>query len=181
MAILPVVKYGDPILRQKVRNVVDFENLNSLIKDMFETMYHEQGIGLAANQIGVDKNILVFDISHYDDDGDLSDDSEPMILINTKIVESTGTCIMEEGCLSVPDIRAEVTRPETIKIRYQDLDGNMHEKEFSGLSSRVLQHEIDHLNGKFFTDYLSPSKRKLIQKRLLEISQTGKPSTGIII
>ncbi len=181
MAIIPVIKYGDPILRKKVRNVEDFKNLSTLIDDMFETMYNEQGIGLAANQIGVDKNILVFDISHYNYEEDLPNDSEPMILINAKIVESTGTCIMEEGCLSVPDIRAEVTRPETIKIRFQDLDGNVHEKMFSGLSSRVLQHEIDHLNGKFFTDYLSPSKRKLIQKRLLEISQTGKPSTGIII
>ena len=179
MAILSVVKYGNPILRKKVRNVEIFKNLKTLIDDMFETMYHEQGIGLAANQIGIDKNILVFDISHYDND--LINHSEPMILINTKILESKGTSIMEEGCLSVPDIRAEVTRPETIKIRFQDIEGNFHEKKFSGLASRVLQHEIDHLNGKFFTDYLPQSKRKLIQKRLLEISRTGKPSTGIII
>jgi peptide deformylase len=88
---------------------------------------------------------------------------------------------MEEGCLSVPEIRAEIIRAETITLRYQDIDQNTYSETFSGLSARVLLHEIDHLNGKFFTDYLSPSKRMLIQKRLKEIALTGTPSTGIIL
>ena len=88
---------------------------------------------------------------------------------------------MEEGCLSVPDIRADIERPETITIQFQDLDEVSHEQTFSGLVSRVIQHEMDHLNGKLFVDYLTPSKRMLINKRLLEISKTGKPNTGIIL
>ena len=88
---------------------------------------------------------------------------------------------MEEGCLSIPDIRAEIKRPETIKIQYQDLDGESYTETFTNLAARVILHEIDHLNGKFFTDYLQPAKRLLIQKRLQEIAKTGKPSTGIIV
>ena len=88
---------------------------------------------------------------------------------------------MEEGCLSVPDIRAEIERPETITLKYQDLENNFHEKIFSGLISRVIQHELDHLQGKFFIDYLPPAKKLLINKRLLEITKTGRPSTGIIL
>ena len=88
---------------------------------------------------------------------------------------------MEEGCLSVPDIRAEIKRPEIITLQYQDFDKSIHEKTFSGIISRIIQHEMDHLSGKFFVDYLSPSKRMLIHKRLLEISKNGKPSTGIIL
>jgi peptide deformylase len=88
---------------------------------------------------------------------------------------------MEEGCLSVPDIRAEIERPETIILKFQDLEQNFHEKTFNGLISRVIQHELDHLKGKLFVDYLSPGKKMLIKKRLLEISKNGSPSTGIIL
>ncbi len=175
--ILKIVKYGDPILRKKVENVKDFSNLAIFTENMLKIMYEENGIGLAANQVGVSLNILVIDISHTDNDNIL----KPLILINTKIVHSEGSIKMEEGCLSVPDIRAEIVRPETIKIEFQDLNQNFHTATFSGLQSRVIQHELDHLSGKFFTDYLSPVKKSIISKRLMEISKDGQPSTGIII
>ena len=185
MALLSVVKYGDPILRKKVNEVTDFSNLDNLINDMFETMYNERGIGLAANQVGVNLAILVFDISHYelDEDADNEDsfDPNPRIFINPKIIDSIGECSMEEGCLSVPEIRANVLRAETITLEYDDLNKNKCSEIFSGLAARVILHEIDHLNGKFFTDYLSTSKRMLIQKRLQEIALNGSPSTGIIL
>ena len=113
--ILKIVKYGDPILRKKVENVKDFSNLAIFTENMLKIMYEENGIGLAANQVGVSLNILVIDISHTDNDNIL----KPLILINTKIVHSEGSIKMEEGCLSVPDIRAEIVRPETIKIEFQ--------------------------------------------------------------
>ena len=172
-----ILKYGDPLLRKKVEDVTDFTNLPNLVKQMFITMYEESGIGLAANQIGFSLNILVLDTSNLNGE----EHSKPYILINTEIIESIGSSTMEEGCLSVPDIRAEIKRPETIIIKFQDLEQNFHEESFTGLPSRVIQHELDHLNGKFFVDYLSPAKKMLIKKRLLEISKNGNPSTGIIL
>ena len=185
MSLLPLVKYGNPILRIKVNEVTDFSNLETLIDDMFDTMYHEKGIGLAANQVGVKLAILVFDIGGYEfEEGELVEEdlvANPMVFINPLITDSIGECSMEEGCLSVPDIRAEIIRAKSITIKYQGMDQSTYSENFSGLSARVLLHEIDHLNGKFFTDYLSPSKRMLIQKRLKEIVLTGTPSTGIIL
>ena len=175
--ILKVLKYGDPILRKKVEDVSDFTNLPYLVEQMFITMHEESGIGLAANQIGYSLNLMVLDISNLEGE----EDCKPYILINTEIIESNGSSIMEEGCLSVPDIRAEIERPETIIIKFQDLEQNFYEESFTGLLSRVIQHELDHLNGKFFVDYLSPAKKILIKKRLLEISKNGSPSTGIIL
>jgi len=185
MALLPLVKYGDSILRKKVDNVVEFSQLDNLINDMFDTMYHEKGIGLAANQVAVNLAIIVFDIGDYDlDEEEIDEDeftSNPRVFINPVITESVGECSMEEGCLSVPEIRAEIIRADSIKLQYQDMEQNIYSENFSGISARVLLHEIDHLNGKFFTDYLSPSKRILIQERLKEIALTGTPSTGIIL
>ena len=174
---LKILKYGDPILRKKVEDVSDFTNLPYLVEQMFNTMHEESGIGLAANQVGYSLNLLVLDTSNLEGE----DDCRPYILINTKIIGLKGSSIMEEGCLSVPDIRAEIERPETIIIKFQDLEQNFHEQSFTGLLSRVIQHELDHLNGKFFVDYLSPAKKILIKKRLLEISKNGSPSTGIIL
>lgn len=177
MALLPILKYGDPILRKKVHPVTDFTNLNKFIDDMLETMLHEDGIGLAANQIGIDMNLLVLDVSHLEDEID----TDPRVFINIEIMDTEGEILMEEGCLSVPDIRAEILRPEKIKIRYQDLSGVHHTEQFSGLLSRILQHEYDHLEGKFFTDYLPISKKLIIKKRLKEISETGFPSVSVTL
>ena len=176
-ATLKILKYGDPILRKKVDKVIDFTNLPNLVEQMFNTMSEEGGIGLAANQVGYCLNLLVLDTSILEGE----ENSKPYIFINTEIIGHSGSSTMEEGCLSVPDIRAEIERPETILIKFQDLDQNFHEESFTGLLSRVIQHELDHLNGKFFVDYLSPSKKILIKKRLLEISKNGSPSTGIIL
>ena len=175
--ILKIFKYGDPILRKKVEDVIDFTKLPHLVEQMFNTMYEEHGIGLAANQVGYSLNLLVLDISCLEGE----EDSKPYIFLNSEIIESEGSTIMEEGCLSVPDIRAEIERPETIIIKFQDLEQNFHEETFNGLISRVIQHELDHLKGKLFVDYLSPGKKMLIKKRLLEISKIGSPSTGIIL
>ncbi len=174
---LKILKYGDPILRKKVEDVSDFTNLPYLVEQMFNTMHEGSGIGLAANQIGYSLNLVVLDTSNLEGE----EDCKPYILINTEIIGSNGSSIMEEGCLSVPDIRAEIERPETIIIKFQDLEQNFHEQSFTGLLSRVIQHELDHLNGKLFVDYLSPAKKILIKKRLLEISKNGSPSTGIIL
>jgi len=175
--ILNVLKYGNPLLRKKVQDVVDFTNLPNLVVQMFNTMHEEGGIGLAANQIGHSLNLLVLDTSKLEDE----EDANPYILINTKIIGSNGSSIMEEGCLSVHNIRAEIERPETIMIKYQDLEQNFHKESFSGLLSRIIQHELDHLNGKLFIDYLSPAKKTLIKKRLIEISRNGSPSSAIIL
>jgi peptide deformylase len=174
--VFNVVKYGDPILRKKVDEVIDFSNLSLLLEKMYRTMYNEHGIGLAANQVGISLNILVIDTSSMEEEI-----LEPFSFINSHIIESKGLIKMEEGCLSVPDIRAEISRPETITIRYQDVYQKFHTSIFSGISARVIQHELDHLDGKFFTDYLSPVKKSIINKRLLEISKNGQPSTGIIV
>ncbi len=175
MAVLPVVKFGDPILRKKTEQVTNIPDALDLVDDMFETMYEEAGMGLAANQIGVDLNFMVVDITS-DDEEDL-----PRIIINPRIVETRELAEMEEGCLSIPEIRATITRPAEIVLNYLDENGDSHEDLFDGLLARVIQHEVDHLNGVFFTDYLTPAKRSLINKRLMEIAETGAPSTGIIL
>lgn len=175
MARLPIVKYGDSILRQKTSPVDRVEDVQPFLEDMLETMYEEAGMGLAANQVGLDMNFMVIDISHTDED------EFPRIFVNAEILDTEGTFDMEEGCLSVPDIRATVTRPEKILLKFQDEDGNEEEQWYEGLLSRVIQHEVDHLKGVLFTDYLTPAKRVLITKRLAEIAETGAPSTGIIL
>lgn len=175
MALLSVVKYGNPILRKKTAPVTDPSSVLQYIDDMLETMYEEGGMGLAANQVGLDMKFMVVDIGHA------VEDEEPRIFINAEIIGTEGEIDMEEGCLSVPEIRAVLTRPEQIDLKFMDEDGDEHVETFNGLISRVIQHEVDHLNGVFFTDYLTPAKRGLITKRLAEIAETGSPSTGIVL
>ena len=179
MSVLPVVKYGDPILRQKVKsvNLNKIEFLVDFIDDMFDTMYEEEGIGLAANQVGKDLNLMVIDVTHLDEYEHL----EPIVFINTEIIEEEGSIEIEEGCLSIPEIRASISRAESIIIKFYDINGVSKTEKFSGMLCRVILHEIDHLNGKFFTDYLSPAKRKLVHNKLIEISKNGFPSTGVTI
>ena len=148
-----------------------------MVTQMIETMDAERGIGLAANQVGWNINLMVIDTRNYNED----DDGENHIIANAEILSSEGESIMEEGCLSIPNIRAQIKRPETIMLRYQDIEQKNHERYFSGLTSRVIQHELDHLNGKLFIDYIAQTKRMLINKRLLEISKTGRPSSSIIL
>jgi peptide deformylase len=159
MAILRILEFPDPRLRKKAVPVADVDaNICSLVDDMFETMYAAPGIGLAATQVDVHKRLLVADISQEKND--------PQVLINPEILEKDGVAVTEEGCLSVPGYFEEVERAEHIRVRYLDRDGKETEKEVEGLLAVCIQHEIDHLNGKLFVDYLSEAKRQRIRRKL---------------
>jgi len=159
MAKLRILEFPDPRLRKKAVPVEVVDGpLRQLIDDMFETMYEAPGIGLAATQVDVHRRLLVADVSQEKD--------EPQVLINPEILERDGTAITEEGCLSVPGYYEEIERAEHIKVRYLDRDGNEQESEYEGLLAVCVQHEIDHLDGKLFVDYLSEIKRQRIRKRL---------------
>jgi len=161
MAILNVLEFPDPRLRTRARPVAEVDDaLRSLIDDMFETMYAAPGIGLAATQVDVHKRLLVTDVS--------SERNDPHVLINPEIVERDGVIVTEEGCLSVPGFYAEVERAESIRVRYLDRDGKPTESEFDGLLGVCVQHEMDHLDGKLFVDYLSEAKRQRVRKKLLK-------------
>ncbi len=159
MAKLTILEFPDPRLRKKAApvEVVDDE-LRRLIDDMFETMYEAPGIGLAATQVDVHRRFLVADVS--------AEKNEPHVLINPEILEKEGTIVSEEGCLSVPGYYAEVNRAERIRVRYLDRDGNEQEMDAEGLLAICIQHEMDHLIGKLFVDYLSEAKRQRLRKRL---------------
>jgi len=159
MAKLTILEFPDPRLRTRAVPVetVD-DSLRSLIDDMFATMYEAPGIGLAATQVDVHKRMLVADVS--------ADKSEPHVLINPQIVEKSGATVSEEGCLSVPGFYAEVKRAEQIRVRFLNRDGDETEMEAEGLLAICIQHEMDHLDGKLFVDYLSEAKRQRLRKRL---------------
>jgi peptide deformylase len=178
--IYPIVAYGDPILRKPTRFVVKEEvDLKKLSADMFETMYGANGVGLAAPQIGMNIRVFVVDGTPFsekdddeDDDPDLSLVGFKKIFVNPEILEERGEeWAFEEGCLSIPGIRGDVYRPETLRIRYRDADWNEFEEEFSGMAARIIQHEYDHLLGKLFVDYLPTLKKQFIKKKLTDISK----------
>jgi peptide deformylase len=159
MAILKILEYPDPRLRKKASQVeVVDDALREFIDDLFETMYAAPGIGLAATQVDVHKRLLVADVT--------PDKSDPRVLINPQILERDGQAASEEGCLSVPGFYEEVERAEHIRVRYLDRNGNAVEEEMEGLLAVCVQHEMDHLLGKLFVDYLSEAKRQRIRKRL---------------
>lgn len=161
MAKLKILEFPDPRLRKKASPVDAVDDaLNGLIDDMFETMYAAPGIGLAATQVDVHKRLLVADVS--------SDRSDPRVFINPVIVEKDGVTVTEEGCLSVPGYYEEVERAEHIRVRFLDRGGDEVEAELEGLLAVCVQHEIDHLDGKLFVDYLSEAKRQRIRKRLVK-------------
>ena len=157
MAGLPLNYMGDKVLRKKAKEVTEVdEELKQLIEDMIETMYSKQGVGLAAPQVGVSKRLIVFD------NVELPYGTEPMVLINPLIVVQEGKCQEEEGCLSVPELVGVVERAERIKVTGQDRNGEPVEMEAEGLAARIIQHEIDHLDGVLFVDRLGAIKRKLL-------------------
>ncbi len=159
MAILPILHFPDPRLHNPSRPVEQVTDATrALIDDMFETMYDAPGIGLAAPQVNIFERIMVIDVSE--------DKSDPLVFINPEILEADGKEKMEEGCLSVPGIYEEVERAERIRVRALDRDGNPFELEADGLKAVCIQHEIDHLDGKLFVDYLSSLKRNRIRKKL---------------
>ena len=159
MALLNVLHFPNPRLRLKAKPVETVDGtINTLAKDMLDTMYAEGGIGLAATQVDVQKRVIVIDLSEHRDD--------PMCLINPEIIELEGSEQMQEGCLSVPGYYDLVERAEKIHFRYQDLEGQAVEAKAEGLLAVCIQHEIDHLNGKLFIDYLSPLKQQRLRKKL---------------
>jgi peptide deformylase len=167
MSILPIYETPDPVLRQISSPVEEITpELQTLIDDMFETMYAAPGIGLAAIQVGVPKRLLVIDLQEpEEEDGDPVRD--PRVFINPEILETSETTVpYQEGCLSVPEMYAEVLRPDRIRARWLDRDGTVHEEWIDGLLATCLQHEIDHLNGVLFIDHLSRLKRDMIMKKL---------------
>jgi len=149
VSILDIRVLGDPILRQSTVPVKEItDELRTLVADMFETMHHARGIGLAAPQVGRTERLAVIEI-----------DGEPLVVINPEILETSGKAKAEEGCLSIPDIYADVERPKDVVVRAMDLEGKTYEVQATELLARCLQHEIDHLDGKLFLDYLSVLKR----------------------
>lgn len=170
--IYPVVVYGHPVLRKVAEDINrDFPGLPQLVNDMFETMYHADGVGLAAPQIGKPLRIFVVDGTPLADD-DPTMDGFKMVFINARIVEKSGEIVpMTEGCLSIPNIREEVNRESFLRMTWYDLDWNFRDEVFTGYKARVIQHEYDHLDGVMFTDKVSPLRRRLLQRRLGDISK----------
>jgi peptide deformylase len=178
MAILPIVTYDDPLLRNEAKPVDELnEEISVLITDMFETMYNSHGVGLAAPQIGKSVQLFVIDADTMTEELDDEEDVGAMVFINPQILKTAGEKIkMEEGCLSIPDVRDEVTRPDTIVITYRDRHFEEKTEEFSGWVSRVIQHEYDHLKGVLFLDHLSSFRRRFHRFTLNKID-SGKVET----
>ena len=168
MSVLEVVHYGNPILKKKCSSVSDFSKLSDFIDDMFDTMWEEEGLGLAANQVGVDMNLFVIDISHTDDN------EFPRIFINGEIISSKGECVFSEGCLSIPQVALDVTRPEKITFKYQDINEKWYEEEFKGLLARAIQHEIDHLNGVLIIDLVSEIQKASVSQKVKKIKKDSE-------
>jgi peptide deformylase len=166
MARLPILEYPDPRLRIRAEPVTKVDaDIKKLVADMFETMYGAPGIGLAATQVNVHKRLLVVDVSEQRD--------QPYCLINPEIIASEGEIRHEEGCLSVPGFFEHISRAEKIRVRALNADGEPFELEAEGLLAVCIQHEMDHLNGKLFVDYLSPLKRERFRKKLLKQAKRG--------
>lgn len=178
MALLPIYLYGSDILRQKAKPVKDLDNETiRLVYDLFETMYKSNGIGLAATQVGAMKRVIVVDVTPTEEeanDGESDvEDNQPkkLVLMNPEILDSAGSWTMEEGCLSIPDVRAEVDRAENIRVRFRNANFEEQEMDLSGLLARVILHEIDHLDGILFVDHLSSAKRALLRSKLKKIKK----------
>jgi peptide deformylase len=172
MAKLTILEFPDPRLRTRAAPVTVFDAaLGRLIDDMFDTMYAAPGIGLAATQVNVHRRLLVLDVS--------DDQSAPMVFINPEIVESEGSQVYQEGCLSVPGIYADVKRADRVRVRAKDRQGETFEIDADGLLAVCIQHEMDHLAGKLFVDYLSPLKREMVRKRLEKQRRQGAADAAL--
>ncbi|MCD7098389.1 peptide deformylase [Stenotrophomonas sp. MMGLT7] len=162
MALLPILEFPDPRLRTKAAPVdaeqVTTPQFQQLLDDMLQTMYEAPGIGLAATQVDVHKRFMVIDVSEERND--------PQVFINPEITARSGSRVYQEGCLSIPGIFADVSRADTITVRFLDRDGQQRQLDAEGLLATCVQHEIDHLDGKLFIDYLSPLKREMVRKKL---------------
>jgi len=169
---LPIVAYGDPILKRKALAIdQNYPNLDQLIADMFETMYGAHGVGIAAPQVGLSIRLFVIDASPFEEDEPQLKDFKK-VFINAEIIQEEGEkWDFSEGCLSIPDIREEVSRHRIIRIRYFDENWVAHEETYDGLAARVIQHEYDHIEGKLFTDKLGVLKKAMLKSKLEAISK----------
>ncbi|MEM6628630.1 MAG: peptide deformylase [Bacteroidota bacterium] len=177
--ILPIVGYGHKALREKNLQVEpEHPALDSLIDNMFETMYNAQGVGLAAPQVGLSLRLFVVDGSPMADEEDEEDMKNfKMVFINPEMLKEAGDpWPFEEGCLSIPDIREKVTRKESIWIRYQTPEFETVEATFSGMKARIIQHEYDHLEGVLFVDHISAMRRRILKPRLVKLAKEGAQS-----
>ncbi|MFC1493421.1 peptide deformylase [candidate division KSB1 bacterium] len=166
MAHRPILTYGNPKLHEIAEPVEEIDGeLQDLIDDMFETMFDADGVGLAATQLGINKSIIVIHISNPDHNASM------MTLINLEVIDSKGSAVYEEGCLSVPNVTAEVDRPDEITVRFTDRNGENTELTADGLLARVIQHEFDHLNGILFVQKLDPSTKKTVSPQLKKLAK----------
>lgn len=169
MPVIPIRKYGDPVLRAATAPVTTFNGqLRDLVRDMIQTMCAAPGIGLAANQIGIAKQVAVIDLSVGEEPDSV------IVLVNPEILDRRGDLTEEEGCLSVPDFTEDVTRPSWVKVRFQDLDGKARELEADDLLARAVAHEVDHLKGLLYLDYLRGLKKERILKKIRKLAKAGE-------
>ncbi len=177
--ILPIVGYGDPVLRKKCEEISnDYPELKKVVADMYETMYNAYGVGLAAPQVGMPIRIFIVDTEAFSEDEELSKEEQELLanfsktFINPTILKEEGEeWGFNEGCLSIPEVREDVYRQEKITIEYYDEDFNKHTDVYDGMIARVIQHEYDHIEGILFTDKISSLKKRLIQKKLQNIME----------
>jgi peptide deformylase len=171
MSIRQILIHPDPRLKTVADPVADIDDeLRQLADDMLETMYDAPGSGLAAPQVGVLKRLFVIDCAKKE-----GTDPAPMVLVNPEVLEtSEETKVFEEGCLSIPEIYADVERPAEVKMRWLGIDGEEHEQTFDGFAAVCVQHELDHLNGRLYIDYLSPLKRQLITRKMQKLKRERK-------
>lgn len=171
MAKLNILEFPDPRLRKVAQAVEHYDAaLGKLVADMLETMYAARGIGLAATQVDVHQRLLVLDVSE--------EQNQPRVYVNPEIIEETGSETCEEGCLSVPGIYANVKRAEQVTVRARDSEGNVFEEQLDGMHAVCLQHEMDHLVGRLFVDYLSPLKRNMVLKKLEKQRRASQQETA---
>jgi len=167
--IYPIVKFGDPVLEKRAEPVTVFDDeLKKLVQDMFESMYAAHGVGLAAPQIGISKRLAVIDVTFKEDPG------AKLVLANPEIMATEGRHSQNEGCLSIPDFRENVTRPRKVTIRAQDENGKFYEKTGEELLARAFLHETDHLNGKLYISHISALKRDLMKRKIRKLVKAGE-------
>src|SRR5579862_1113663 len=169
LMIYPIVRYGDPVLEKPAETVTVFDDeLQKLITDMFDSMYAAHGVGLAAPQIGIGRRIAVIDVTFKEDP------EAKLVLINPEIIHREGKHTQSEGCLSIPDFRENVARPNKVTVRAQDVRGKVFEKTGEELLARALLHETDHLNGKLYISHISALKRDLIKRKIRKLIKAGE-------
>jgi peptide deformylase len=171
--IYPVYVYGSGVLRKKTEEIPEnYEGLSDLINDMFETMYNAEGVGLAAPQVGKALRLFIVDASAVEEDDEEFQEDFKKVFINPVIIEETGEeWLFNEGCLSIPLIREDVSRKPEIRIQYYDENWNFHDEKYDGIKARIIQHEYDHLEGILFVDKINPLRKRLLNNRLKAISK----------